>query len=140
VIPGVTEADVMQPFVANESSVVVSGFELNHWAIWEIHESTVAFKNQSFTNPTSNPTLNFDVGSRSYIEVYAKSIAGGKTVYVYGSVDRVNWRLCDTLTTDATTKEVHKGYGNAYRFIKLELVETGTGTSTLEITASRGAG
>jgi hypothetical protein len=138
--PSQSASDMLIPFFANESTSIVSGYYINHIAVTPITHCGNAFKNQTFTNPTSNPTLTLDVGSRSYIEVYAKSIAGSKTVNVYGSVDRTNWRKCDTLTTDATTLEAHKGYNNAYRFIKLELVETGTGTSTLEITASRGVG
>lgn len=97
----------------------------------------VIHKTQSFTNPASNPIIDLDVGGKRQVEVYARSIGASKTVWVRGSVDRVNWRLSDTLTTAAAAPyEVHKGYLNAYRFIQLELNETGTGTSVLEISAS----
>lgn len=124
------------PFFANENPNAIVDVRIGEFWIYEMLPRPLS-ATQNFTNPTSNPTLTLNAGNKSYIEVYAKSIAGGKTVNVYGSVDGTNWRKCDTLTTDATTLDVHKGYSNAYRYIKLELVETGTGTSTLEISASR---
>lgn len=138
IIPQASSHDFLIPFFANESTTIVTGYAISHIAVSPITQSGMTHKRLATVNPQANPDMNMDIGNRSYIEIYAKSIAGSKTVSLYGSVDRINWRLCDTLTTDATTKEVHKGYDNAYRFIRLLLAEAeGTGTSTLEITASR---
>jgi len=93
----------------------------------------------SFTDPTTNPTLDLDLGiyGRPFIEVWAKSLTGGATVRVYGSRNGTDWRLVDTLTTDVDTREVHKGYNNAYRYVRVVIVETGTGTAEIEISAGR---
>ena len=136
VMENVPYYDYLQPFIANESSVIASGFYLSHWAIWEIFDDAPTAQSEDYTDPTANPTLETDVGTRRNVEVYAKSIGASKTVKVYGSIDGTKWRLCDTLTTSSSSPyEIHKGYQNAYQFIKLELAETGTGTSTLEVTA-----
>jgi hypothetical protein len=91
----------------------------------------------TYVNPASNPVLTLDTEGRTIVEVWIKSIAGGREVKVYGSRNNSDFRLVDTLTTDGSTREVHSGYFNAYRYVRLELVETGLGTSELEITASR---
>jgi len=138
--PNLTNIYSIQPFVCNESTAIVDNVFLgDSWAVWETDDQSVVHNSTPFHNPVANPSISLDVGNRRCIEIFVQSIAGGQTVNLYGSYDRVNWRLCDTFTTDAVTTLLHKGRLNAYRFIRLELIETGAGDSLLEITANGGA-
>jgi len=89
---------------------------------------------QNFTDPSSNPSLSLDLKGRKIAEVYVKSIGTGKTVNIYGSIDNTNWRRTHTAKTDSNG-EYSEGFWVAYRYMKVELEETGTGTATIEITA-----
>ena len=93
----------------------------------------------SFSNPSDYPSLVLDTEGRVYVEVWAKSISGGKTVKIYGSRDNTNWREFKDLefVTDSSTYEGTKGFFNGYRYIKVEVQETGTGTIEIEISANR---
>lgn len=140
ICPDLTNVFSMVPFVCNESTVIVKNVYLgDSWAVWETDDQSTMHSSVPFVNPATNPEIDLDVGNRRTLEVFVASIAGGKTVNLYGSYDRVNWRLCNTYTTDAATGLFHKGLFNAYRFVKLELIEIAAGTSTLELTANGGA-
>lgn len=92
---------------------------------------------QSFLNPIANPELVLDTEGRPQVEIWAKSIIGGITINVYGSRNGTDWRLNDILLTDAVTFEANAGYFSAYRYVGVEIVETGVGTAEIEITATR---
>lgn len=87
---------------------------------------------QSFTDPTTNPQLSLDLMGRKQVEVYVKSITAGVTVNIYGSTDGATWRKTYSDVTDSNA-EFTKGFFTAYRHVMVEVVETGTGTVTIEI-------
>jgi hypothetical protein len=139
VAPECPAAFSMLPFVCNESKgYVVSNVYLgDNISVWDLNDDTIAWMSTPFVNPMTNPEITLDVGNRCWLEIFVDSIVAGAVINLYGSRDRVNWRLCKTYTTDAATL-FHKGLMNAYRFVKLELIEVGAGTSILELTASGG--
>ena len=95
-------------------------------------------KTKSWTNPSSNPSLVCQVDGYKHVEIWAQSISAGKTVLIQGSLDGTNFRDIEELATVALNgiNQVHKGYLNAYDYVKVTVEETGTGTETIEITAS----
>lgn len=74
-----------------------------------------------------------EYGGRVNVEVWVKS-SGPADFNVYGSKDGINYRKTDTISLTAAGEE-HRGYGNAYRYIKVET--TAANTSEIEIVASR---
>ena len=97
----------------------------------------IRWKKADFTNPTTNPTLTLDTEGRALFEVWVKSIAASIVVKIYGSVDNSTWReLPDCQGTTNADFLFHDGFFNAYKHIKVEVVETGTGTITIEVSAN----
>ena len=92
------------------------------------------YASQDFTDPSSNPTLDLDLKGRKQVEVYVKSINPNVTVNIYGSVDGSTWRKTYTAQTD-DNGEYADGFLVGYRYIRVEVVDTGTGTVTIEIAA-----
>jgi hypothetical protein len=96
-------------------------------------------KNQSFTNPTTYPTLTMDAETTKVMEIWVQSIASGKTVLVQASnTADADWRDIEELVTTALNGAytAHKGYLSAYRYVKVTLEESGgTGVAIIEITA-----
>lgn len=74
-----------------------------------------------------------EYGGRTKVEVWVKSDAAADFV-VYGSRNGVDFRAVDTLSLTAAG-ELHRGYENAYRYIKVET--TAANTSEIEIVAGR---
>lgn len=74
-----------------------------------------------------------EYGGRLNVEVWVKSSAAA-TFVVSGSKDGVNWRQTDTINLTAAGEE-HRGYGNAYRYIKVGT--TAANDNEIEIVASR---
>lgn len=93
---------------------------------------------QTFANPT-NPSLSLDTEGRPYVEVYVSSINGGATVNIYGSLYGTVWHELRNLsfTTDATTKDGTKGFINGWKYIMVEVIDSGTGDVVIEISANR---
>lgn len=74
-----------------------------------------------------------EYGGRLNVEIWVKS-SGTADFNVFGSHDGISWRLSDTITLSATGEE-HRGYSNAYRYIKVET--SAVGNHEIEIVASR---
>lgn len=79
-------------------------------------------------------TLDTGVHGRSMVEVWVKSSAAA-TFTVASSKDNINWRTMDTITLAAVGEE-HRGYSNAYRYIRVSTT-TAANDNEIEITASR---
>jgi hypothetical protein len=77
--------------------------------------------------------LSTEVYGRSLGEVWVKSSAAAD-FNVYGSRNGVDWRLVDTISLAAAGEE-HRGYRNAYAYIKVET--SATNDNEIEICASR---
>jgi len=125
------------PFIANEASEVCE-FRIGNIWIYEILPRPI-YKTLSASNPTSNPSLLVNVDGRQHVEIWAKSISAGTTVLVQGGQNDSDLDDIEELTTAALNgvNQVHKGYLNAMRYIKVTIEETGTGTEEIKVYASR---
>jgi hypothetical protein len=74
-------------------------------------------------------------GGRTNVEITVNSNAAPTTFTVSGSADNVNWTQVDTIQVTTANTAVHKGYGNAYRYIKV--ATAAANNNTIEIVASR---
>jgi len=137
-VPELTSSDRLMPFFANEGNAALTGYYINHIAVSALSHSGSCHKLQTWVNPGADPSLDFDVGGRLHVEVWARSITAGKTVLVQGSADRTTWRDIEEVLTVALNglNQVHIGYFNAYRFVKVTVEENGAGTEAIEITAT----
>lgn len=72
-------------------------------------------------------------GGRVNVEVWVKS-SGAADFIVYGSKDGTNYRKTDTITL-SSAGEAHRGYNNAYRYIKVET--SAANNNEIEIVSSR---
>jgi len=72
-------------------------------------------------------------GGRIKVEVWVKS-SGAADFIVSGSKDGIEYRKTDTISLTSAGEE-HRGYDNAYRYIKVET--TAANDNEIEIVASR---
>lgn len=125
------------PFFANESTGIDNNFYLGQIQIWRV-ESAPVLKKTTTVNPAANPTCTLFVANRPNIQVFASSIITTKTLLVQGSNDGSSWRDIEELVTTALNSlfQITKNYpAFPYKYMKLTLEETGTGTSIIEIAA-----
>ncbi len=99
---------------------------------------SLALEAYSAYNSSTGAALTVDLdtgkyGGRLYVEVWVKSSAGA-TFTVYGSRNNADWRTVDTLVL-AAAGEAHKGYDNAYRWIRV--ATTTANNNEIEIVATR---
>ena len=89
----------------------------------------------TFTNPTANPTAVLNCAGRDTFEFYVSEPTGGKSVYVYGSLDNITWRLTFTYTTNGagTRTDVME---TGYQFVKVEIDNTAAGSYIIEMSAT----
>ncbi|MEW6573174.1 MAG: hypothetical protein AB1374_06025 [Bacillota bacterium] len=111
----------------------MSGIGLNN--LREILEEVFAPKSAYNSSSAAALTVTLDTGvhGRSVVEVWVKSSAAA-TFTVESSKDNTNWRTVDTITL-AGAGEEHRGYSNAYRYIRVST--TAANDNEIEITASR---
>jgi len=82
---------------------------------------------------TAGFSVSLEVAHRAHVEVWVK-LGGAGDIKVYGSRNGSDWRLVDSDSLSAAG-EWHKGYLNAYKYIKVEVPTTGIDVE-IEITAN----
>lgn len=101
------------------------------------------YAHQEFTNPGTNPELILNVDGRPNVEIFVTSISPIQDVQVYSFEDPLfgvgYYRLVGTFKTAPITGIYRGVFLNAYRYVRVVLLETAppNGTSLLEISASR---
>ena len=101
------------------------------------------YAHQEFTNPGANPELILNVDGRPNVEIFVRSITPIASFEVYSfespTFGAGYYRLVGTFKTAPITGEYKGIFLNAYRYVRVVLLETAppNGTSLLEISASR---
>lgn len=156
-VMGVPDFGYVQPFIANESTVVTSAaadtWFVGHWSIWPLNRQSNSWVLEKRTNPeTGNFEVIWDTGGRAHVNIHITSIAAARTWQIYstgegedqaaGYPEVRTWRRIDDADWTGVTDAggiASMGLFNASRFLKIVLTETsGTGTQCIYCTANGG--
>lgn len=102
--------------------------------IGEAFFKPLSARNSSVGAPLSVTLDTGEYGGRTNVEVWVKTSGSSVDFTVSGSDDGVKYRLTDTITLSAPGED-HRGYGNAYRYVRVET--TAIANNEIEIVASR---